>query len=255
MKTTEKQTPDIKENSGVRADLIDTLCRRYSPPVWQSSRMRRRATVKALAWKATVKGASAAKRLLDITLGSALLVAFSPLFLVVAAAIKLTDGGPVLFRQRRVGRYGEEFLCPKFRSMVTNAEKLKDSLLAQNDHADGITFKMKRDPRITWIGRIIRKLSIDELPQLVSVVRGEMSLVGPRPPVPREVAQYSLTDRRRLEVKPGLTCLWQVSGRGDIAFPEQVKLDVEYIEAQSLLMDVKLLLKTVPAVLFGRGAY
>ena len=125
----------------------------------------------------------------------------------------------------------------------------------QSDHEDSITFKMKRDPRITWIGRIIRKLSIDELPQLWCVLRGDMSLVGPRPPLPSEVEQYSLSDRRRLEVIPGLTCIWQVSGRGDIPFAEQVELDAQYIESQSLWLDILLLLKTVPAVLLGRGAY
>jgi lipopolysaccharide/colanic/teichoic acid biosynthesis glycosyltransferase len=139
--------------------------------------------------------------------------------------------------------------------MVVGAERLKAELLAQNSHGDCVTFKMKRDPRVTWIGRIIRKLSIDELPQLWCVFKGEMSLVGPRPPVPGEVARYSLADRRRLDVVPGLTCIWQVSGRGDIPFPEQVKLDVDYIESQNLWLDLKLLLQTVPAVLLGRGAY
>jgi hypothetical protein len=118
-----------------------------------------------------------------------------------------------------------------------------------------LTFKMKRDPRVTWIGRIIRKLSIDELPQLWCVLKGDMSLVGPRPPVPREVEEYSLSDRRRLDVKPGLTCFWQVQGRGNIPFPQQCRLDVEYIESQSLWLDIKLLVQTVPAVLLGRGAY
>jgi lipopolysaccharide/colanic/teichoic acid biosynthesis glycosyltransferase len=139
--------------------------------------------------------------------------------------------------------------------MVLNAEQLKDQLLAHNDHLDGVTFKMKKDPRVTWIGQIIRKLSIDELPQLWCVLKGEMSLVGPRPPVSREVAQYSLADRRRLDVIPGLTCTWQVSGRGDIPFPEQVALDVDYIESHSIWLDIVLLFKTVPAVLLGKGAY
>jgi lipopolysaccharide/colanic/teichoic acid biosynthesis glycosyltransferase len=139
--------------------------------------------------------------------------------------------------------------------MVMNAEQIRAELLAQSDLDDSITFKMKRDPRITWIGRIIRKLSIDELPQLWCVLRGQMSLVGPRPPIPSEVAQYSLSDRRRLEAIPGLTCIWQVSGRSDIPFPEQVELDVQYIASQSFWFDIKLLLRTVPAVLLGRGAY
>jgi lipopolysaccharide/colanic/teichoic acid biosynthesis glycosyltransferase len=139
--------------------------------------------------------------------------------------------------------------------MVVNAEALKDTLLSQNVHKEGVTFKMKKDPRVTWIGGIIRKLSIDELPQLWCVLKGDMSLVGPRPPVPREVAQYSLADRRRLDVTPGLTCIWQVSGRGDIPFPQQVELDVQYIQSQSFWLDIKLLLKTIPAVLLGKGAY
>jgi lipopolysaccharide/colanic/teichoic acid biosynthesis glycosyltransferase len=184
-----------------------------------------------------------------------MLAILSPLFILVAIAIKVTDKGPVLFWQARVGQWGKEFPFPKFRSMVTNAERLKDQLLTSNDHKNGITFKMKRDPRVTWIGRIIRKLSIDELPQLWCVLRGTMSLVGPRPPLPREVALYTLRDRRRLDVKPGLTCIWQVSGRGDIPFERQVELDVQYIESQSVWLDILLLLKTAPAILIGKGAY
>lgn len=142
----------------------------------------------------------------------------------------------------------------KFRSMLVGADKMKDNLL-ENNESGGVIFKMKRDPRITRVGRIIRKLSIDELPQLYNVLKGDMSLVGPRPPVPREVAEYQLSDRRRLEIIPGLTCLWQVSGRSDINFEGQVTLDVQYLESQSLKGDIMLLLKTIPAVLSGRGAY
>ena len=195
------------------------------------------------------------KRSLDVLVSATMLVLLAPLFAVVALLIKLTDGGPVLFWQKRVGRWGREFPFPKFRSMVVNAEQLKAKLLARNDHKESVTFKMKRDPRITWIGRIMRKLSIDEMPQLWCVLRGTMSLVGPRPPLPSEVACYSLADRRRLDVKPGLTCIWQVSGRGNIPFPQQVELDVQYIESQSLWVDLKLLLKTIPAVLLGKGAF
>jgi lipopolysaccharide/colanic/teichoic acid biosynthesis glycosyltransferase len=139
--------------------------------------------------------------------------------------------------------------------MVMNADKLKDELLEQNESGAGVTFKMKADPRITRIGKWIRKLSIDELPQLFNVLRGDMSLVGPRPPVPREVAEYTLADRRRLDVIPGITGLWQVSGRSDIDFEGQVRLDVEYIRSQSLWYDIVILFKTVPAVLLSRGAY
>ena len=183
------------------------------------------------------------------------MLALSPLFLLVALAIKITDRGPVLYWQTRVGQWGREFPFPKFRSMVMNADKLKDELLEQSDHGDSVTFKMKKDPRVTWIGRIIRKLSIDELPQLWCVAKGDMSLVGPRPPVTREVELYTLSDRRRLDVVPGLTCIWQVEGRGDIPFPEQVQMDVDYIESQSFWLDLKILFKTVPAVLTGKGAY
>jgi lipopolysaccharide/colanic/teichoic acid biosynthesis glycosyltransferase len=143
----------------------------------------------------------------------------------------------------------------KFRSMVLNADDLKAALLAQNESGGGVLFKMKRDPRITRVGRVIRKLSIDELPQLFNVIRGEMSLVGPRPALPQEVQRYAQTDRVRLEVKPGITCLWQIGGRSDIDFHGQVRLDVEYIRAQSVWLDLGILLKTVPVVLLGRGAY
>lgn len=214
-----------------------------------------RARAKRQMWTFTVCSSERLKRAIDIVGAVTLLVALSPLLAVVAAIIKLTDRGPVLFWQTRVGRYGRAFPFPKFRSMVPNAEKLKDQLLGNNDHGDCVTFKMKRDPRVTRIGRVIRKLSIDELPQLWCILKGDMSLVGPRPPVPREVAKYTLAQRRRLDVTPGLTCIWQVSGRGDIPFPQQVELDVKYIESQSLWTDVKLLCSTVPAVLLGKGAY
>lgn len=195
------------------------------------------------------------KRSIDIVFALFLLVCLIPLFLLVAALVKSVDRGPVLFWQTRVGRWGREFQMPKFRTMVVCAERMMGTLLAQNDHKEGLTFKMKNDPRVTWIGRILRRTSIDELPQLWSVLVGDMSLVGPRPPVPREVARYTLADRRRLNVNPGLTCIWQVSGRSTIPFPEQVELDVRYIESQSFLLDLQLLLKTIPAIFFGTGAY
>ena len=196
-----------------------------------------------------------AKRALDIIVSLSALIVLSPLFLIVGLLIKLTDGGAILFWQKRVGKWGQTFDFPKFRSMVPNAEKLVQKLLSKNDHGDSVTFKMKSDPRVTWIGKIIRKLSIDELPQLWCVLKGDMTLVGPRPPVPREVAQYSLSDRRRLEVTPGLTCIWQVSGRGNIPFPQQVAMDIEYIENQSFWLDLKLLFQTIPAVIMGKGAF
>jgi lipopolysaccharide/colanic/teichoic acid biosynthesis glycosyltransferase len=207
------------------------------------------------AWRLTCGSGRAAKRLLDILVSAGALLMLSPLLLAVAAAIKLHDGGPVLFWQTRVGKWGRTFAFPKFRSMVVNAEALRDKLEATNIHGAGITFKMKRDPRVTPIGRLIRRTSIDELPQLWCVLRGDMSLVGPRPALASEVARYSLADRQRLDVTPGLTCTWQVSGRSDIPFPEQLRLDVDYIQRQSLGEDLRLLLRTVPAVISGRGAY
>ncbi|HEY2787195.1 MAG TPA: sugar transferase [Fimbriiglobus sp.] len=195
------------------------------------------------------------KRGLDIVVATAFLVGLSPLFAVVGILIKLNDGGPILFWQKRVGRWGRTFSFPKFRSMVINAENLLPEVLAQNHHKTGVTYKSKADPRITWVGKIIRRTSIDELPQLWCVLIGDMTLVGPRPALPREVVKYSLEDRRRLDVIPGLTCIWQISGRGELPFERQVELDVDYIERQTSLLDFKILFLTLPAVVKGRGAY
>ena len=203
----------------------------------------------------SLRGYLITKRVLDLAITIPVLVLLSPVLVLVALTIKLWDRGPIFFTQIRVGKDGEKFTCCKFRSMVPHAERLKDDLLSQNHHDDPRTFKIPCDPRITWFGRIIRKTSIDELPQLWNVVVGDMSLVGPRPPVPSEVNLYSDRDRRRLHVQPGITCIWQVSGRGDLPFSEQVRLDLEYIQNRSLLLDLKLLLWTVPAVITGRGAY
>lgn len=210
---------------------------------------------KRFAWNSVVKGTYVVKRLIDVLASGIGLLLLLPVFLVVALAIRIESPGPVLFKQTRVGRWGELFLMYKFRSMYIDAEERKKALLAQNEMDGGVLFKMKQDPRITRVGRLIRKASIDELPQLWNVLIGDMSLVGPRPPVPSEVGQYSLSDRRRLDAIPGITCIWQVSGRSDIPFPEQVELDVQYIESQSLLTDLKILLSTIPAVLLGKGAY
>ena len=207
------------------------------------------------AWRLTVRSSYMLKRSFDIIFSALALILLFPLFLVVAVLIKATSRGPVFFVQIRVGKYGRPFPFYKFRSMYRDAEKRKAELLAQNQSADGVIFKMKKDPRITPIGRIIRRTSIDELPQFLNVFFGDMSLVGPRPPVPAEVSQYSLEDRKRLMVKPGLTCLWQVSGRSDIPFKQQVRLDKEYIRSQSLWRDLLILLRTVPAILSGKGAY
>jgi lipopolysaccharide/colanic/teichoic acid biosynthesis glycosyltransferase len=218
---------------------------------------------KRLAWRWTVGFTTFVKRCIDIAASGMLLLVLSPVMIVTALLVR-RDGGPVFFKQNRVGYRGKEFGMLKFRSMCVDAEAKLKELLDQNEKSDGITFKMKNDPRITPIGRFIRKTSIDELPQMFNVLRGEMSLVGPRPPLPREVAMYSPDDRRRLLATPGITCLWQigerqgglfeVGDRNQIEFPEQVDLDVRYIESQSVLKDLLILIKTVPAVLLGKGA-
>jgi lipopolysaccharide/colanic/teichoic acid biosynthesis glycosyltransferase len=210
---------------------------------------------KRLSWRWLVGSTLVLKRGLDIVASFCALVLLSPLFTLIALLIKLEDRGPILFPQIRVGRHGREFRMFKFRSMRVDAEARLKELLAKNQHEHGITFKIKNDPRITVIGRWLRKFSFDELPQFYNVLIGDMSLVGPRPPVPREVAKYTLADRRRLAVTPGITCIWQISGRAEIDFPGQVQLDVRYIESRSFSQDVKILLKTIPAVLSGTGAY
>jgi len=195
----------------------------------------------------------AMKRLIDIVGASAGLLLLSPLLIGTALAIKIGDGGPVFFKQNRVGLHGVQFTFLKFRSMVLNAESLKDTLLEQNEQT-GPAFKMADDPRVTRVGRFIRKFSIDELPQLINILRGDMTIVGPRPPVPREVALYQPWQRRRLSVRPGLTCYWQVGGRNEIGFEEWMLLDLRYVDHWSLQRDVELVLKTIPVVVFGRGA-
>jgi lipopolysaccharide/colanic/teichoic acid biosynthesis glycosyltransferase len=200
--------------------------------------------------------ARAIKRTMDIGLAALLLIATAPLCLLTALGIRLTDGGPALFWQRRVGERGREFWFPKFRSMRNGTEDEAATVL--RPHADwphSVTFKMRDDPRITPIGRLIRTLSIDELPQLWCVLRGDMSLVGPRPPLAAEVARYGTEAHCRLTVKPGLTCIWQVSGRSLIPFDGQLALDLQYVREQSLWLDIKLLLRTIPAVLSCKGAY
>lgn len=221
-----------------------------------SSGMRAMQSLRLLLWRCSASARWFRKRTIDIVVSLTALVFLAPLLATVAGLIKLADPGPVLFWQVRVGKWGRPFPFPKFRSMVVDAEARRIKLVQQNQHGDkGITFKIKDDPRITWIGRIIRKTSIDELPQLWCVLKGDMSLVGPRPALLSEVERYTLEDRRRLDITPGLTCTWQVSGRSDIPFDEQCRLDVEYIEQQSTLADIKLLLKTIPAVITGKGAY
>lgn len=196
----------------------------------------------------------ALKRLMDVVGASIGLVVLSPLFLLIAVAIRLTTSGPVFYVSDRVGQDGETFRFLKFRTMHLSAD-LDKSLLIDLNEADGPVFKIRDDPRITRLGRFLRRSSLDELPQLIHVLSGRMSLVGPRPPIPAEVAEYNDHQRRRLAVKPGLTCLWQVCGRSTLGFDTWVELDLEYIENWSLLYDFRLLARTVPAVLSGRGAF
>ena len=212
-------------------------------------------SLKRLVWRYLVNGSRLAKRALDWVASLCSLVLLSPLFALIALLIKIEDRGPVFFPQTRVGLFGREFQMFKFRSMHVDAEQRLRELLEKNQHGHGVTFKIKNDPRITRVGRWLRKYSFDELPQFYNVLIGDMSLVGPRPPLPREVARYSLADRRRLAIKPGITCIWQISGRAEIDFPGQVALDVRYIESRNLRQDVKILCKTIPAVLRGTGAY
>ncbi|MEM7152368.1 MAG: sugar transferase [Myxococcota bacterium] len=201
----------------------------------------------------TSEGRLLLKRLLDLSGAIFGLVVLSPLLLVTAIIIKVTDPGPIFFSQVRSGRNGRKFRMHKFRSMVVNAEKLKAELEKLNE-MDGPVFKIKHDPRITRIGRFIRKTSIDELPQLFNVLLGDMSLVGPRPPLPSEVAQYKPWQRRRLSVKPGITGPWQVSGRNNIDFEEWMRMDLEYIDNWSLWLDLRIIFMTIPVVLIHKGA-
>ena len=194
-----------------------------------------------------------AKRIIDMSVSVVVLVALSPLMALAAILIKSTSPGPVIFAQDRVGMNQRRFRLYKFRSMVTDADARKQELAHLNE-LDGPAFKIANDPRITRIGRLLRKTSIDELPQLFNVIKGEMSLVGPRPPLPDEVSKYQWLFRRRLSVKPGITCVWQVSGRSGTTFDEWMTMDKQYVENWSLLLDLKILLKTIPAVLLCRGA-
>lgn len=232
------------------------MSKKQIPKLSASLTNRLRALRDRFVWLWFTRKFSLLKRLLDLILLVPALLLLTPLFLIVAIAIKLHDQGPVLFWQKRVGLHGRTFRFPKFRSMCVNAEAVRAALLAKNQHgSDGVTFKMKRDPRITPIGRLIRRTSIDELPQLWCVLRGDMSLVGPRPPLPSEVERYTMLERQRLSVIPGLTCIWQVNGRSEIPFPQQVRMDIDYIQQRSMGADLKLLAKTLPAVIGGRGAY
>ena len=200
------------------------------------------------------KGYLFVKRVMDIVCSALALIVLSPILLITALAIKIESPGSVVFVQKRVGINGKEFSMYKFRSMCMDAEEKLKKLQDKNE-TEGPTFKMQQDPRITKVGHFIRKYSIDELLQLVNILKGDMSIIGPRPAIRREVDQYGEFDKLRLLVKPGLSCYWQVSGRSDIPFDEWMKLDVKYIKEMSLLTDIKIILLTFPAVFKGDGAY
>lgn len=239
--------------SQARLELFNTL----NVPVSKADirRLKWKQRVRILLWEGTLNSLLVIKRVLDIVLSLIAILMLIPLFLITATLIVLEDGLPVLYVQKRVGMNGRVFDFYKFRSMRRDADQIKKNLMEQNESADGVIFKMKQDPRITKIGRFIRRYSIDETPQFFNVLSGDISIVGPRPPLPQEVAQYTLAERKRLHVKPGLTCLWQIGGRSDIPFEEQVNLDLQYIQSRSIWNDFRIMLKTVPAVLLGRGAY
>lgn len=243
------RTAHLSETEKAERMLEIFLHRRY-----RSRRSVQRMRVRLITMVLRNKVSAYIKRALDLTITLAL----SPFLLIVAVPlallIKLDSPGPIFFKQKRVGKWGSSFDCYKFRSMYIDAEERKAELMDQNE-ADGIVFKMKRDPRVTRVGRVIRKLSLDELPQFINVFKGEMSLVGPRPPVPKEVELYEFDYLRRLDVVPGITGLQQVSGRSDLEFTRWIELDLEYIEKQSLWKDIEILLKTIPAVITGKGAY
>jgi exopolysaccharide biosynthesis polyprenyl glycosylphosphotransferase len=195
------------------------------------------------------------KRILDILGSLTLILLLSPVLLIIALFVRFTSPGPIVYKQARIGRKGDSFQFFKFRSMYQDAEKRLAELLESGNEKQGPIFKMKNDPRVTPVGRFLRKYSLDELPQLFNVLRGDMSLVGPRPPLPREVEQYADSAFARLSVPPGITCLWQICGRSDTTFEEWVALDKLYVEQMSFWLDLKILLKTPTAVLRGDGAY
>jgi len=241
----EQIAPPVPEAEEHHATVIDL---RTAEPIVEIDRL----TPHGLTAASTAS--LAIKRGIDILVAAVALVLLVPLFLMVAIAIKATSRGPVFFAQPRVGKGGELFGFVKFRSMRTTAVYEKPELKELNEK-DGPIFKIRNDPRITKVGKVIRKLSIDELPQLAHVLSGKMALVGPRPHLPEEVAAYDARAHRRLTVRPGITCIWQVSGRADLDFDTWIDLDLEYIDNWSLGLDAALLVKTVPAVLTGKGAY
>lgn len=241
----------ICEEEGVEttvlADLYDTVIAETHLSFLHDIPLLSFSTIPAQEWKLVIK------TIVDLAVAAILLIMLAPLFIAVSIAIKLTSPGPVFFRQVRYGLRGREFKMYKFRSMWVDAERRMDEIRHLNEMS-GPVFKIMRDPRVTSVGRFLRKTSLDELPQLINVLKGEMSLVGPRPPIPSEVREYERWQRRRLSMKPGLTCLWQIKGRNRIEFEKWMELDLQYIDNWSLGLDLKIILKTVPVVLFGYGA-
>jgi len=238
-----------------KKELLETLYQRYAMGGNRLSHIRQQSglILNSLVLEVWSKGPGLLKRGLDMSVTAIMLILLFPLFVFTGLAIKLEDGGPIFFLQTRVGKWGQLFKMYKFRSMRKDAEKALEDLKDRNE-TGGVIFKIRKDPRITHVGRFIRKFSIDELPQLWNVLKGDMSLVGPRPPLPAEVAKYTYSSRKRLDAMQGITCIWQVSGRSNIDFDNQVKMDVSYIENQSFFGDIKLLFKTIPAVIGGEGA-
>ena len=219
-------------------------------------RERKLAVVRARRGLAAARGwQRACKRAVDILGSTTGLILLSPLLFTAAVAVKISSPGPVFYASERVGRGGRPFRMMKFRSMVHGAHGARGHHGHLNIHDSGPVFKIRDDPRVTGVGRLLRRWSIDELPQLWNVLRGDMSVVGPRPPLPEEFLHYGPREQRRLEVKPGVTCIWQVSGRSDVDFETWVDMDIAYIETWSLRLDARLLARTVAAVLSGRGAY
>jgi len=199
--------------------------------------------------------AQAVKRALDLFMATAILIILMPVFVILVAVVRTASSGPILFRQTRIGQHGKEFTLLKFRTMFDGSDARVPSLAGMNHMADGPLFKIRDDPRVTAAGRWMRKYSLDELPQLFNVLAGSMSLVGPRPALPHETETYSDNVRRRLTVKPGITGLWQISGRCDLSWEQSVRLDIRYVETWNFFVDVWILLRTIPAVISGRGAY
>ncbi|MGQ9482358.1 exopolysaccharide biosynthesis polyprenyl glycosylphosphotransferase [Chloroflexus sp.] len=244
----------VKPKSHHLDDKTERMLTIFAERRFQRTRANQRLRLALSWWVIRTKLLSRLKRMLDVTVAVIMIILTSPIMLITALLIKLESPGPVIFKQVRVGKDGEHFYCYKFRSMYVDAEQRLRELQAKNE-ADGPVFKMKRDPRVTRVGRVIRKLSIDELPQLFNVLKGEMSLVGPRPALPSEVAKYTYEQIGRLHAIPGITGLQQVSGRSDLDFKRWVELDLQYIAEQSIWKDIEILLRTIPAVLLGRGAY